>query len=72
MIKLTATQNNIENALKARNLSDLELTVYSKYQCGADVSEIATALEIAENEIYDILRSAALKFPKGTGRPFNY
>lgn len=72
MIKLTSTQNKIENAIKARSLNDLELTVYSKYQCGAEIKQIAVDLEIAENEIYDILRSAASKFPKGTGRPFNY
>lgn len=66
------TQNKIENALKARNLSDLELTIYSKYQCGAEINQIAVDLEIAESEICDILRSAASKFPKGTGRPLNY
>lgn len=62
----------IENALKARNLNDLELEIYARYQCGEKVDQIAAELKMAEEEIYEIIGLAIEKFPKDAARPLDY
>ncbi|WP_400256347.1 hypothetical protein [Candidatus Methanomassiliicoccus intestinalis] len=72
MIALTTIQRKLEEAIKVHNLSDIELTIYSRYQCGESIGMIAADLKMEEQEVYKIVHSAIEKFPEGTARPLDY
>lgn len=72
MIALTTIQRKLEEAIKVHNLSDIELTIYSRYQCGESIGMIASDLKMEEQEVYKIVHSAIEKFPEGTARPLDY
>lgn len=60
----------VETAMASKGLSKTDLSVYSKYQTGMDINEIAKELNMSEDEVKRSISYARLKFPEDTRRPF--
>lgn len=60
----------IEKVFAKSILSRTDLAVYSRYQTGQSIKDIAEELGLSEKEVKDCIGYARLQFPSETRRPF--
>lgn len=59
----------LKKTMADKDLSEMDLAVYSRYQTGMSINDIAAELKISEEKVKEIIEFARTKFPVGTQRP---
>lgn len=59
----------LRKTMADKNLSCTDLIIYSRYQTGMSIEDIATELKISEEKVKEGIEFARTKFPAETHRP---